>query len=368
MINCTSTDKKEEQEESIQKIVKEDFGVTPNETAVEKFTLTNANGLEMCVITYGGIITSLKVPDREGNLEDIVLGYDNLQSYIDANPYFGAIVGRYGNRIADGKFSIDEIPYELAGNNNGNHLHGGLKGFDKVVWKATEVNNEVGVGLVLTYLSVDGEEGYPGNLNVTVTYMLSNDNMLEFDYQAETDKATIVNLTQHTYFNLTSMKEDILGHQLKLNAPGYLPVDSTLIPTGEIASVEGTPFDFTTMKVIGADIQSDHQQMIYGGGYDHCWVLKEDEELLSQAAILYEENSGRLIEIYTTEPGIQFYTGNFLDGSYKGKNGVNYTFRSGLCLETQHFPNSPNQDTFPTTLLKPGEKYHSTTRVSFSIK
>lgn len=366
MASCKSDKKEEKSEEPVQAISSESFGFTEDSTEVKKFTLTNKNGLNMEVITYGAIITSLETPDKEGKLEDIVLGYDKLQGYIDNNPYFGAVVGRYGNRIADAKFSIDDSVYTLAANNGKNHLHGGIKGFDKVVWKASEINDENGVGLKLTYTSVDGEEGYPGNLDVSVFYTLNNDDELEVQYHAKTDKKTVVNLTQHTYFNLTGMEEDILNHEVMINASRITPVDSTLIPTGEFMPVENTPFDFTTAKKVGKDINADHQQIKFGNGYDHNWVLNESKEKMTHAATLSEPKSGRIVEVYTTEPGIQFYTGNFLDGSITGKEGVVYGYRHGLCLETQHYPDSPNQPDFPSTVLNPNEEYLTITKFKFT--
>lgn len=351
-----------------QSVSQEPFGTLSDGTAVTQYTLTNAGGIEMKVIDYGGIITSLKVPDKDGNFEDIVLGYDNLDGYVASSPYFGAIIGRYGNRIANGTFILDSVEYSLAKNDNSNHLHGGEKGFDKVVWDASVVDNEEGVGLVLTYTSPDGEEGYPGKLDVTVTYLLANDSTLTFDYKANTDKRTVVNLTQHSYFNLAAMKENILGHVVQINASHFLPVDSTLIPTTELKPVEGTPFDFTEPKEVGLEIGVEDQQIQYGLGYDHCWVLDKEGDELSFAASVYEPESGRFMEIFTTEPGVQFYTGNFLDGSITGKDGKVYNQRSGLCLETQHFPNSPNEPDFPSVILNPGEEYHTVTKTKFSTR
>ncbi|MFP4091826.1 MAG: aldose epimerase family protein [Cyclobacteriaceae bacterium] len=362
MLSCGGS--KEENNNTIQM---EKFGTLDNGQEVSKYTLRNANGIELSVINYGGIITSLKVPDRKGNMDDIVLGYDDLQSYVDNNPYFGAIIGRYGNRIAKGAFELNDTTYQLAVNNLGNHLHGGLLGFDKVFWSAEMFEEEDGVGIRLTYLSEDREEGYPGNLNTTVTYFLSHDDRLSFQYEATTDKPTIVNLTQHTYFNLSGMEEDILAHTLMLNADRYLPVDSTLIPTGELRPVDNTPFDFTDPKLVSKDINAENRQLEIAGGYDHCWVLNREGEDLSLAATLFHEKSGRFLEVYTTEPGIQFYSGNFLDGTLEGK-GNQYAFRSGLCLETQHYPDSPNQPDFPSVALNPGEKYSSTTEMRFSTK
>lgn len=348
-------------------VTKETFGTMPDGTAVDQFTLVNKNNLEVKVITYGGIITSLKVPDREGKFKDIVLGYDNLESYLKSTPYFGAIIGRYGNRIADGKFKLDDTEYTLAANNGRNHLHGGVKGFDKVVWKGEPISEKDGVGLKLTYTSPDMEEGYPGNLKVTVIYTLTDDNTLTFDYTATTDKKTVVNLTNHSYYNLTGVKEDILNHEVQINATNYLPVDSTLIPTG-VEPVAGTPFDFTSAKKIGKEINEDNAQLKNGLGYDHCWVLKEGKDSLNFAASVYEPTSGRVMEIYTTEPAIQFYTGNFLNGSNIGKDSVVYNYRTGLCLETEHYPNSPNQPDFPSVVLNPGEEYHTTTVTRFLVK
>jgi aldose 1-epimerase len=348
-------------------VQQEPFGTMPDGTAVEQYTLTNANGIEMKVITYGGIITSLKLPDRDGNFADVVLGYDNLEGYLKQNPYFGAIIGRYGNRIAKGLFTIDDVQYQLAQNNIGNHLHGGNVGFDKVVWQAEPLSIENGVGVKFTYKSKDMEEGYPGNLDVTVNYILDNDNTLTFEYFATTDKKTIVNLTNHAYYNLTGKPGDILGHELKINADTYLPVDSTLIPM-QPESVQGSPFDFTSAKAVGKDIEADHVQLKNGGGYDHCWILNKSDEALNFAASLYEPGSGRYMEVFTTEPGIQFYSGNFLDGTITGKGGVVYNYRTGLCLETQHYPDSPNRPDFPTTLLNPGEEYRTKTVTKFSVK
>ena len=371
-VGC-SAPKSQEKEETTEEMAKatitsEPFGELPSGEKVTLFTMTNANGVEAKVMSYGGIITSFKTPDKNGNMDDIVLGYDNLQGYLEATPYFGAIIGRYGNRIAKGKFTIDGVEYDLAVNNIGNHLHGGLAGFDKVNWNVKEVPSEKGVALEFKRISPDMEEGYPGNLDVTVVYTLGDDNTLEFDYTATTDKNTVVNLTQHSYFNLNGSKSDILDHEIMLNADQFIPVDETLIPTGELRPVAGTPFDFTQSKKIGAEISADNQQLAYGGGYDHCWVLNDDPKEMMLAATAYEPNSGRAMDVYTTEPGIQFYSGNFLDGTITGKNGVVYNHRYGFCLETQHFPDSPNQESFPTTNLAPGETYHTTTLMKFYIK
>ncbi|WP_421870347.1 aldose epimerase family protein [Marinoscillum sp.] len=367
VIGCSAPQKKEEKEAKAT-VSSAPFGTLPSGAEVTQYTMTNTNGMEAKVISYGGIITSLTMPDREGQMEDIVLGYDNLQGYLDASPYFGAIIGRYGNRIAKGKFTIDDVDYQLPINNIGNSLHGGITGFDKVNWTVKEVPSDKGVALKLTYQSVDMEEGYPGNLDVTVTYTLGDDNTLTFDYQSTTDKKTVVNLTQHSYFNLSAMKDDVLSTELMINADAYLPVDSTLIPTGEIRPVAGTPFDFTTSKKIGEEIGADNQQLAFGGGYDHCWVLNEDPKELSLAATAYDPSSGRAFDVYTSEPGIQFYSGNFLDGTITGKSNNVYKHRSGFCLETQHFPDSPNQESFPTTILSPGETYQTTTLMKFYTK
>ena len=349
-------------------ISKSAFGQTADGEAVDLYTLTNTNGIVVKITNYGGIVTSILTPDKNGKMEDIVLGFDSLPPYLVTHPYFGALVGRYGNRIAKGKFSIDGQEYDLAINNGVNHLHGGLKGFDKVVWTAEAIEGEE-VGLKLNYLSKDMEEGYPGNLDVEVIYTLSNDNELKIDYTATTDKKTMVNLTNHSYFNLTGgTKRDILGHELMLNADQFVPVNETLIPTGELAPVAGTPFDFTKPTAIGLRVNDEHQQIQYGGGYDHCWVLNKGGDDLNMVGSVYEPTSGRFMEVFTTEPGVQFYCGNFLDGTLTGKGGVKYEHRYGLCLETEHYPDSPNQPDFPTTLLNPGETYQTTTVHKFFVK
>ena len=337
---------------------------------IEKYTLKNANGIELDVISYGGRITSLKVPDRKGNFENIVLGHDQLEDYIrEDNPFFGAIIGRYGNRIANGKFTLEGKEHTLVTNNGTNHLHGGIKGFDKVLWNIEPLNNDNTSSLKLTYLSKDGEEGYPGNLNVSVIYTLTNDNALRVSYQATTDRVTIVNLTQHAYFNLSGdFSKPILDHEVVINADSFLPVDTTLIPTGEIRPVEYSPFDFTTPKVIGKDIDVENEQLKLGKGYDHCWVLNGEQGTMRFVASAYDKASGRFMEVFSEEPGVQFYTGNFLDGTLPIPNGRNYEQRTGFCLETQHYPNSPNQSKFPSVVLKPGEEYSSKTTFKFSIK
>ena len=357
----------EEIEDTQSAIQKEDFGTLPDGTNVEAYTFTNNAGMKMKVITYGGIITEFEVPDTEGDVQDIVLGYDNLEGYLDETPYFGAIVGRYGNRIANGKFTLNGEEYTLATNNGPNHLHGGIKGFDKVVWTVEETfDNDNGSGIRLKYVSPDGEEGYPGTLTTLVTYTLTDDG-LNIQYEATTDKATVVNLTQHSYFNLSGEADnDILDHVVSINADHFLPVDETLIPTGELRPVEGTPFDFTTPKRVGEEINADNRQIEYGKGYDHCWVL--NGEGMRTVATVHHPESGRFMEVLSQEPGIQFYTGNFLDGSITGKDGIVYEQRHGLCLETQHFPDSPNQKDFPSVVLNPGETYSTQTTYRFSVK
>lgn len=340
------------------------YGTMPDGTAVEAFTLTNTNGVRLTAITLGGIITQLHVPDRAGVMGDVVLGFDSLDGYLKDHPFFGAIIGRYGNRIGKGRFTLDGQTYKLAANNGENHLHGGVKGFDKVVWRGEP--SASGAGVTFTRRSVDGEEGYPGNLDVTVTYTLTDQNALVVDYAATTDKATPVNLTQHSYFNLAG-KGTSVDHVLMLNADRYTPVDAGLIPTGTLTPVEGTTFDFRQPTAIGARINSTDQQLVYGKGYDHNWVLSRTGAGLQLAARVTDPTSGRTMEIQTTEPGIQFYAGNFLDGTLTGKGGQVYAHRSGFCLETQHYPDSPNQPAFPSTILRPGERYTSQTVFTFSV-
>lgn len=339
--------------------------------SIKLYTLENESGMTVRVTNYGAIITSIIVPDRNGKRADVALGYDRVEDYINAvdKPYFGAVVGRYGNRIAKGEFTLDGETYSLLQNNGENHLHGGAIGFDKVVWAVDEYVE--GKSLTLSYLAKDKEEGYPGNLELTIIYTLADDNSLVVDYHATTDKATPINVTQHTYFNLKGEGQGtILDHKLMLNAKTFTPVDGSLIPTGEMPAVAGTPFDFTTAKAIGRDIDQQNEQLVFGLGYDHNWILNKDgkEGELSLAAQVHEPSSGRVMEIYTTEPGIQFYCGNFLDGRLKGKSGKPYVHRGGFCLETQHFPDSPNQPNFPSTILKPGETYESKTVFKFSAK
>jgi aldose 1-epimerase len=336
---------------------------------VDMATLKNTHGVELQAISYGAIITSLKVPDRAGKAADIVLGFDQPETYWadPPPPYFGAIVGRYGNRIAKGQFVLDGKTYKLATNNGPNHLHGGARGFDKQLWDMTLKDTPQGSSIIFSRTSPDGEEGYPGNLRVTVTYTLTEKNELVVDYHATTDKATPVNLTQHSYFNMAGEGSgDILAQQLTINADRYTPVDDTLIPTGELAPVQGTPFDFRQPTAIGARINADNAQLKAGKGYDHNFVLNRKGTGLELAARLTDPKSGRSMTITTTEPGLQFYSGNFLDGTIKGKAGHVYAHRTGLCLETQHFPDSPNQKAFPSTILQPGKVYSSKTVMTFS--
>jgi len=344
----------------------ESFGKLPSGEEVRLFTLTNKNGMEARIMNYGGAIVSLKTPDRNGQLADVVLGFDSLDGYLKGSPYFGALVGRYGNRIAGGKFVLNGETYTLPVNNGPNSLHGGLKGFDKVLWSAEQGE---GQSLVLKYVSADGEEGYPGELSATVTYTLTDDNELKIDYEAATTKPTVVNLTNHSYFNLKDGgASTILDHELTLMADRTTPVDEGLIPTGELRPVEGTPFDFRTSTPIGARIDAGDEQIKFGGGYDHNFVLNRSGEGLAPAARVYEPTTGRVMEVSTTEPAVQFYTGNFLDGTLTGKGGVTYARRSALCLETQHYPDSPNKPDFPSTTLNPGETYRSTTVYKFSAQ
>ncbi|HEY4672487.1 MAG TPA: aldose epimerase family protein [Gemmatimonadaceae bacterium] len=347
------------------------FGTVAGQT-VQLFTLKNAKGIEVQVTNYGGIITSIKTPDRAGRLADIVLGYDSLAGYLRDSPYFGAIVGRYANRIARGKFTLDGKTYTLAVNNGPNSLHGGVRGFDKVVWTAEALKDHDGQdNLVLRYTSPDGEEGYPGTVHVQVVYTLTDDALMVV-YEATTDKATPINLSQHTYWNLAGdAQRDVLGHIVTINADSITPVDSTLIPTGEIAPVEGTPFDFRAPTAIGARVdQRQNTQIRYGNGYDHNFVLKRKavpSDTLTLAAQVVEPYSGRLLVVSTTEPGLQFYSGNFLDGSITGKDGAVYHFRYGMALETQHYPDSPNHPNFPSTILRPGQEYRSITVYMFGV-
>jgi len=362
---CNNQGTKEEKQEATHAnnadMNKKNFGVAGNDS-VYQYTLRNAKGTEVKILNYGGTVTDIIVADKNGQPGDVVLGFDDIQGYLQkGNPFFGALVGRYGNRIANAKFSLDGKTYTLAANNNGNHLHGGIKGFDKVIWNVDQADS---TSLHLSYNSKSGEEGYPGNLQVKVVYSLDNDNALKIDYTANTDSATPVNLTNHAYFNLSAGKDStILDHELMLDADRYTAVNDKLIPTGQLPAVKNTPMDFTKSKRIGNDIGK------VKGGYDHNWVLNKKGNDLSLIGTLYHPASGRVMEVYTTQPGVQFYTGNFLDGTLTGgRNGAKYVQHAGLCLETQHFPDSPNQPSFPTTILKPGETYHETTVYKFSTK
>jgi aldose 1-epimerase len=344
------------------------FGRMPDGKAVEVFTLRNARGMEVRAITYGAIIQSIRVPDRSGRIGDVTLGYDSLPGYLTASPYFGAVVGRYANRIARGRFTLGGKTYRLATNNGPNHLHGGVKGFDKVVWEAKSFQRGDTAGVEFQHTSPDGDEGYPGTLQVSVTYTLTPSNQLEVEYRAKTDRATPVNLSQHSYFNLAGEGSgDILGHILEVDADRYTPVDSTLIPTGELASVRTTPFDFRTPTTIGARINGPDPQLTYGKGYDHNFVLNRSGSGLAHAVRVEEPKTGRTLDISTTEPGLQFYSGNFLDGTITGKAGHVYGHRSALVLETQHFPDSPNHPNFPSTILGPGKEYRSRTVFTFGV-
>jgi len=343
------------------KIETSNFG-TFNGEKVFLYSLENKNGVKVKITNFGGIVTSIIVPDREGNFEDVVLGFDSLSGYLNEHPYFGSIVGRYGNRIAHGEFMLDGESYKLARNNGENHLHGGISGFDKKLWKSESFKAENEVGVILNYTSPDMEEGYPGNLETTVTYLLTNENELKISYKATTDKACPVNLTHHSYFNLAAGKENVLAHELRINASKYVLVNDELIPTGELAEVSGTDMDFLDFHTIGERI---HQ---VPGGYDHSYVLDKKGEEYILCVEVSEPNSGRLMEVFTTEPAIQLYTGNFLDGSLTGKSSLVYNQHYGFCLEAQHFPDSPNQPIFPNTILTPEDVYTQLTVYKFSVK
>jgi len=345
------------------------FGQLPDGRRVELFTLANAHGIEVRAMTYGAIITSIRTADRNGTQADIALGFDSLGGYLAGSPYFGAVVGRYANRIAGGRFTLDGVGYQLARNNGPNTLHGGARGFDKVLWSGEPFETGNTVGVTLRYDSPDGEEGYPGAVAVQVTYTLNEADELIVDYEASTTKATPINLSQHTYWNLHGDgRGDILDHVLTLDASAFTPVDSTLIPTGQIAPVAGTPFDFRQPTVIGARIGESNEQLRFGRGYDHNWVIDQaSPAALTHAARLEDPVSGRRIDISTTEPGVQFYSGNFLDGTIRAKGGHVYGHRTGLCLETQHFPDSPNHANFPSTILRPSEQYRSQTIIAFHV-
>ena len=355
-------------------ISKAAFGKTPDGTPVEIYTLRNSKGAEACIMTYGGIVQKLTMPDKNGNYADVVLGFDTLDGYtnpkyVGACPYFGALIGRYGNRIGGAKFTLEGKTYTLAGNNNGNSLHGGIKGFDKVVWKATPLVTANGAALELNYLSKDGEEGFPGNLNVTAVYTLTDDNALKLTFSATTDKPTVVNLTHHSYFNLAGQGNgDILGHLVYMNSDQTTPVDSGLIPTGAFADVTGTPFDFRKPTAIGARINDPDTVLQYGPGYDHNWVINKPFGEFGLMARVVEPNSGRVMEVWSDEPGLQFYAGNFLDGTLTGKDGKVYQRRYAFCMEPQHYPDSPNKPKWPSVELKPGQTYHNVIEYKFSVQ
>lgn len=342
------------------------YGILSDGTEVSLYTLTNSRGAKLRVTPYGGIVVSLEAPDKKGDLADMVLGHDSLDAYVKNNPFFGCIVGRFGNRIKDGRFELDGKTYQLAKNDRGrHHIHGGVKGFDKILWKAEEDGNS----LLLSHVSPDGDEGYPGTLKVTTHYSWSDDCVLLIEYSASTDKPTIVNLTHHSYFNLAGPGSgDVLGHELMIPAETFVPVDELLIPYGELKAVAGTPFDFNQSTAIGAHIHDSDLQLKHANGYDHNWVLRKKPDELALAAKVFEPKSGRVMELRTTAPGVQFYAGNFLDGTVVGKNGEAYAKRHGFCLEPQHYPDSPNQKTFPNTVLKAGETYRHTLSYGFSAK
>ena len=368
IFGCGKENNKQDISGKMENVHTSDYGVTPKGDSIKKYTLTNKNGMKVEVINFGGIITSLTAPDRNGKYEDVVLGFTKPEGYFEGNPYyFGALIGRYGNRIANAKFSLEGKTYEIDKNDGPNSLHGGKEGFHTRFWNIEAVKDAKFPTLKLSYTSNDGEEGYPGKLTTTVFYTLTDDNTLEISYEAETDKPTVVNLTQHSYFNLSgNFTKTITDHELLINADYFLPVNETLIPTGEQKDVKGTPFDFTAAKSIGKDINAEDDQLKKGKGYDHNWIL--NGKGLRTIAQVYHPATGRLMEVLTDEPGVQFYSGNFLDGKFDTKTGGKNEFRTGFCLETQHFPDSPNQPSFPSTELKPGQKYHSKTIYKFSVK
>lgn len=336
---------------------------------IEKYRLENSNGVVVELLNLGGIITSIKTPDSNGKIADIALGFDDPKQYLDRHPYFGAIIGRFGNRIAGGSFSLDDKDYQLAINNGSNHLHGGIKGFDKVFWDAESFSDINASGVVLHYLSNHMEEGYPGNLSVSVTYTLTNDDILKVRYEASTDQKTIINLTQHSYFNLSGdFTAQIFDHELMLNADAFLAVDENQIPTGAYRAVAQTPFDFSSFKTMGKDFNAESKQLEIGNGYDHCFIINPSETAMVEAAVVHHPKSGRVMKVFTDQPGVQLYTGNFLDNTLTAKNGGTYGPQTGFCLETQHFPDAPNQSNFPTTVLNPGESFTSETWFQFSVK
>ena len=350
-------------------IEKTPFGKLNDGREVFKYSLKNGSGMQVEIINYGAIVTNLYVKDRNGVLADVVLGYDSLQGYVNDKSYFGAIVGRYGNRIAKGKFSLDGKEYQLALNDGENHLHGGIKGFNRALWTAEPVEDEKGPSLRLTYISPDGEEGFPGTVTITVKYILTKENALEIHYEGKTDKTTIFNPTHHSYFNLTgTLTKTIVDHQLMISADSITPVGSGLIPVGKIASVVNTPMDFRTLTAIGTHIGDQDEQLLLAKGYDHNWVLRDYNKQMRKVAEVYEPTTGRMLTLFTDQPGLQFYTGNFLDGTAKGKNGVAYQFRTGFCLEAQCYPDSPNKSNFPSAVLRPGDVYRQITVYQFSTK
>ncbi|RVT74006.1 galactose mutarotase [Flavobacterium sufflavum] len=367
-------EKKENQEQNVTQkdsvtIEKSEYGTTAKGEKIDSYKLKNQKGMEVDIMTYGGIITSLKVPNKAGVSEEVVIGFNNFEQYTKDNPYFGALIGRYGNRIAKGKFTLDGKEYKLATNNGKNALHGGPEGFHRRIWTVEEAKGGDAATLKLKYISKDMEEGYPGNLTVFVTYTLNKDNSLDVLYEATTDKKTVVNLTQHSYFNLSGdFTKTILNDEITIDADKLVPVDADLIPTGKLDDVTNTPFDFRKPKAIGKDIEVTNDQLKKGLGYDHCWVLNNQDKGFRFAASAYDPTSGRLLEVYTDQPGIQLYTGNFLDGTLPTRDGKTYAHRTGLCLETQHYPDSPNQKDFPTTVLNPGENYKTKTSFKFSVK
>lgn len=373
-IQCKEVVKNEKPSELMEKpaqatVVKSEYGVTQSGANVDRYTLKNNAGMQVDIITYGGRITNLSVPDSKGSFNNVVLNFNSIEQYEKENPFFGALIGRFGNRIANAKFSLDDKEYQLATNDGYNNLHGGEKGFDKVIWTVKNTKEGDNAAITLSYLSKDMEEGFPGNLEVTVVYTLTEENTLEVAYEATTDKKTVINLTQHAYFNLSGdFSKTILDHELSLDADAYLPVNATLIPTGKLATVTGTPFDFTTSKIIGKEIEADNDQLKKGLGYDHCWVLNNQDKGMRSVAFVQHAESGRTMEVFTTEPAMQLYTGNFLDGTLPTNSGGTYAQRSGFCLETQHYPDSPNQPDFPTVVLKPAEKYSTKTSFKFSTK
>lgn len=345
------------------------FGKLPTGEEVYLYTLTNKNGMEVKIINYGATVVSLTAPNRDGKYEDVVLGYDNLEDYVNGKSFFGCIVGRFGNRINKGKFKLDGKEYQLTINDGENHLHGGIIGYNKVLWKAEPIINDSSQSLKLSYLSPDGEQGYPGNLSIEVVYTLNDKNELLIDYSAVTDKPTILNPTHHSYFNLSgSFENTILNHELLIDADYITPINNQLIPTGELMKVDNTPFDFRSFKKIGERINDNNEQLKFGKGYDHNWVLNNFDGRVRKVAELYDPSSGRAMEVLTDQPGLQFYSGNFLDGLITGKNGIKYNYRTGLCLETQFFPDSPNHSNFPSVVLRPGEKYKQKTIYRFIVK